>query len=69
MDITEQKKIIIEKIKDMSHDTRIEIMKILLINNKKQLIKEHGDGSRINLEMLPKNIINQIYNVVKRNIS
>lgn len=57
---------IIDKVNELDLDDRRHILSIIQQSVSNELIKEHGDGSRINLDLLDENLINKLHSIIYR---
>jgi hypothetical protein len=59
-----KKREICERANDLCYDDRMDIMRILMQKVKHVKIKDHSDGSRINIDNIGEGVINSIYYLI-----
>jgi hypothetical protein len=62
--LTEQKRYLEKKVNLLPVDDRLALCKLLLSNGYKSHIKQCAEGVVINLDVLPQNVLNQLYNLI-----
>ena len=63
-DVRTKKTYIITEARNLDYDDKLYVLDILRQHIPIKCIKQHADGSRINLDRLEENIINKIYHII-----